>query len=123
MILEFFLTIILISFILIILGVHVDGMVGIVGGTFLFIAGITSALSPLTLHTTDNVTVSYTYLNSTTGVINSSTQLYTPNYTTLDNVLPSGLLVNRTIGIFLALIGVGIVAVFAVASRRKGNES
>lgn len=122
MILELFLVVVFVSFILIILGTFVDASLGIAGGSILFILGSYSLASPLQIHTYDNITYTYTYLNATTGVINNVVESETPGYDTFPRILniPE---INHFFSIILSIIGIWVVIVFGVSIGGKKVES
>lgn len=122
MIVEFFLAAVFVGIIFLLLGIKLDISVGFIGCGILFLTGAAVIISPLALHVSDNVETSYTYLNATTGVLNSSNQLLSPQYATFSDTAPgSGIVLNHILGLLLS-IG-SIVALVALVFRREKRET
>ena len=123
MILNLFLSIFLIIFVLIILGIRLDMVYGIMAGFFLFILGSSLLWVPLTYPAGEATTTTYTYLNSTSGVINTTLQNTTQEYTTFSEKLP---FVNQTfnhiLSYFLAFMGI-VTIIFFIITFKKGVKA
>ena len=123
MLLTIFIIFLFIAFVMIILGEFVDVSLSIIGTTLLFLMGSVLIAQNLQYASGESVTYSYSYLNSTTGVINNITQNSTQNLTTFaESYL--GLSYGRVFGFILAVAGIfGFVAsLLKIKEQRKESQ-
>jgi drug/metabolite transporter (DMT)-like permease len=122
MILEFFLSIFIISIILILLGHKLDISLGFIGGSFLILLGTIIIISPIQLHSTDSISITYTYDNDTTTQVNSTEETHTAQYTTLNDTLAIGITFNHILGVFITIAGIAAIAALAIGAYKKEDE-
>lgn len=123
LLLTIFIIFLFIAFVMIILGEFVDVSLSIIGTTLLFFLGSVLIAQNLQYVSGESVTYSYSYLNSTTGVINNITQNSTNNLITFSESY-LGLSYGRVFGFILAVAGVfGFIAsLLKIKESRKESE-
>lgn len=113
MILNIYLVLLLIIIFLVAIGIRLDPLYGIMAGIFLFVISTTLLFTPLTYPTGTTDTISYTYVNVTSGVINTTNTTTTIIYSTLDEPIPKiGLTMNSFIMFWNAIIGITLLIYF-----------
>jgi len=119
MLLEFFLSVFAVSIILLLLGKFIDVSYGYIGGGFLFILGLSIMFSPIQLYITDNVSISYDYINENSTHLNLTTEVHTPQYQTFDEVLHTGATFNHVFGFFIMAVGLASILIMALTRNKR----
>lgn len=97
-----------------------DISVGYIGAGLLFLLGGAIIFSPLEYHVTDTTELTYTYLNETTGVLNSTFQNRTGVYEVwTDTTSDGGLVLNHILGVLVAISGIVIIAALTLRREKK----
>lgn len=113
MILNLFITLFLVFFILLILGITTDSAFGIISGFYLIILSICLLFTPLTYPVGTTQITTYSYLNATSGVIDSTTTTASTTYDSFSETIPKiGMTINSVIMFIMTIVGVCITAYF-----------
>lgn len=107
MILELYIVFLALSIVFIFAGKYADlHDLQLAGTVFLFVLGLVLVFGGVSYKVGATSTESHTYLNATTGVINTTTLNQTFIYANYDNETVSGITVNHFFGFLLTIIGI-----------------